>query len=146
MSKISKGIVIAFLVLSLIGFLDAAFLTVEHYRGLPPPCSILQGCEVVTTSKYSVVAGVPIALPGALYYLAIFLMSFLYLDIKNPKLIFYASFLAMAGFAVTLGLVYLQLFVLDAICLYCMVSAGITTTLFILGVRVIKAGNTVPAN
>lgn len=136
--RIFRTIAIIFLVLSFIGFLDATYLTVQHYRGLPPDCSLLKGCEIVTSSKYSEVAGVPIALPGALFYLSIFIFSFLYFDLENNRPLIYASWLTVAGFGVTLFLVYLQLFVLNAVCLYCMVSAGITTTLFMLGLKVRK--------
>ena len=51
--KIPKWIIAAFFISALIGFIDASFLTIEHYRGVVPPCSIISGCEKVTTSEYS---------------------------------------------------------------------------------------------
>src|SRR3989344_5483231 len=136
--KTLRNFALVFLVLSFIGFLDAAYLMIQHYRGLPPDCSLIKGCEVVTSSKYSEFAGIPIALPGAIFYLSIFVLSFLYFDLDKLKPLTYASWLVIPGFGITLFLVYLQLFVLGAICLYCMVSAGITSTLFVVGLSIIR--------
>ena len=47
---VSRPLAAAFLVLSFLGFLDSAYLTVAHYRGEAPPCSLLEGCERVTNS------------------------------------------------------------------------------------------------
>ena len=59
--------------LSLIGFIDAAYLTVSHFMSVIPPCSLAE-CETVLSSKYADIAGMPIALLGALYYLVLFFL------------------------------------------------------------------------
>jgi uncharacterized membrane protein len=134
----SKGWVILFGAFALLGFLDATYLTIKHYLGTPLPCSILHGCEIVTTSIYSVIAassngsgGIPIALLGALYYLTILTMVIIYFDTKKIAVLKAACRLSIIGFLVSLVLVYLQLFVLHAICLYCMFSATTSTLIFI---------------
>lgn len=129
---------IAFLVISFIGFLDATYLTVQHYRGLPPECSIIKGCEEVATSEYAVVLGVPVALLGVIYYLAILILSIIYLDSKKESIIKLAALLTIAGLGASIWFVYLQLFIIKAICIYCMFSAATSTTLFILGLFVLK--------
>lgn len=135
---IPKKIVVAVLVISFLGLLDASYLTAKHYSGSPINCSILEGCEQVTTSQYSTIFGIPIALGGAVYYLMIFVLSFLYLDTKNSKFFSVIPTLATIGFLASLGLVYLQIFVIKAICIYCMGSAVTSTILFILSVLIIK--------
>ncbi len=130
---IPKWLFWAFIILSFIGFLDAAYLTAVHYLGITPNCTILEGCETVTTSKYATVFGVPIALFGAMYYLSVFLLSVIYFDNKNEKVLLLAAYLTPLGFLASLVLIYLQLFVIYAICLYCIVSAATSTLLFILG-------------
>lgn len=127
---------IVFLIVSAIGFLDATYLTVEHYRGAIPPCSV-EGCEIVLTSAYSTVAGIPIALFGALFYLTVLILSLYFLDSKNAKALRAASYLTIPAFLTSLVLVYLQLFVLKNICQYCMVSAVTSTVLFIFGIYTI---------
>lgn len=130
----------AFLIVGLLGFLDATYLAVEHYRGVVPPCSIVAGCERVTTSQYATVFGVPVALGGALYYVTILALAVAYLDRRRPALLRLAAYLTFGGMAASLWFVYVQLFILKAICLYCMFSAATSTLLFGLGITVLVLG------
>ncbi len=120
----------AILVLSFLGFLDATFLTASHYLRFPLPCSVLNGCEAVTTSVYSTLFGIPIALIGALYYLTMFILSVAALERKRPQLLRPVFTLSALGLAVSLVLVFLQLVVIGSICPYCMASAITTTAVF----------------
>lgn len=129
-----KRIIVALLLAaSLIGFVDAAYLTAKHYLGAPPPCGRFGGCETVTTSEYATIAGVPIALLGAVYYLAVFLSVIAYLDTRRPGILRMTAGFTAVGFLASLWFVYLQLFVIKAICPYCMLSAFASTVLFIVG-------------
>src|SRR3989344_5596529 len=71
-SKWLLGLVLLF---GFIGFADATFLTIKHYTGTPLPCSFLNGCDTVTNSLYSTIGGLPVALLGALFYLAVILLT-----------------------------------------------------------------------
>lgn len=150
--KSHKFLYFTFLLVSFLGFLDASYLTVKHFAGTPLPCSVLRGCEEVTTSQYSVVGGVPVALLGAIYYMAIFVLAFLYL--RNKK-VFFSKFveeinnkadgilkfiagLTTIGLLASFWFVYLQLFVIKAICLYCMFSAFTSILLFSFSVFFIR--------
>ena len=137
----AKVIAIAFLIVSFIGFLDSSYLTVQHYRGEPPSCAIFTGCETVASSKYAVVGPVPLALLGLLYYLAIFILTVAYFDTKKERLLLLAALLTIAGFLASLYFVYLQLFVIKAICLYCIISAASSTILFGFGLLAITKRN-----
>lgn len=127
------------LVFSLIGFLEATYLTIQHYRGAFLDCSGLSNCEEVLTSEYAVVRGIPIALLGSLYYLSIFLLTAAYLDTKHRRILTIIPPLTFLGLLVMLILVYLQIFVIHALCLYCLLSALISTALFALAVISLKA-------
>lgn len=129
-SKVKGWIIALFLILSLVGFADATYLTITHLSGGVPECTILAGCDVVTTSKYSQIGPIPVAMLGLIYYLAILILSFLYLDIKKEKLFRIASLLTPFGFVASLIFVILQIFVIKSICIYCMGSALISTILF----------------
>jgi len=126
----SKPFAIAFLILSFLGFLDSAYLTVEHYRGVAPPCSLLSGCERVTTSPYSRLLGVPVALAGALYYLVLLLMTVFALEEAAARALHWALRLAPLGFLASMWFVFVQAFLLRAFCLYCLFSAATSTALF----------------
>lgn len=133
-----KTLKILFLTLSLLGFLDASYLTLKYYQGEAPTCAFFKGCDIVTTSKYATIFGVSIALLGAIYYLALFILSVLYLDTKNPRFIKIGAIIAGGGFLFSLWLIYLQLFVINALCIYCLVSALSSTALFLAGLIIWK--------
>jgi uncharacterized membrane protein len=61
------------------------------------------------------------------------------LDRKSVKVAKLASKLTWVGLLASLYLVFLQLFVIKSICIYCMVSAGSSTILFILGVLLLRS-------
>lgn len=130
-----KIIAISFIVLSAIGFLDATYLTIEHYRGSVPPCAIA-GCEIVLRSGQSVVVGIPVALLGVVYYLIILILSIAYLESGKTTILRFASYLTIVGIIASVYFVYLQFFVIGQICQYCMISAGTSTGLFGVGVYV----------
>lgn len=132
-AAISNWLPIAFLILGAIGFIDATYLTTQHFLGTPVACSILKGCEQVTTSPYSIIFGIPVALLGSIYYLAILILSVIYLDSKKINILNIIAKITPLGFLASLYFVYLQIFVIKAICLYCMGSAATSTLLFILG-------------
>lgn len=136
MTRNIKIAAIIFLAVSALGFLDAAYLTIEHFRGSIPPCAI-QGCEIVLTSAQSKIAGIPVALLGALYYLALLILSISFFDSKKESIIRFTSKLTPLGFIASLYFVYLQFSVIKEICQYCMVSAGTSTLLFITGMYII---------
>lgn len=142
--QLSKKLVIVFLILAGIGFLDATFLTVKHYTGGPIPCSLFNGCETVTNSPYSQIGPIPLALLGALYYTSLLVLSIIYLDIRREKLMRIAGHLTWVGLMTSIALVYLQVFVIHALCLYCMASAVISTTLFILGQIILRKTKPLP--
>ncbi len=134
--KIPSWLIIAFIVVSFLGFLDATYLTAQHYLGTIPPCVITTGCETVLTSEHSVIFGIPTALIGTVYYLLLFFLAIFSLDMKR-EVIRLAAFFAPIGFLASLYFVYLQLFVIKEICSYCIVSATTSTILFILGLFII---------
>ena len=137
--KIPKWLFALFLIIiSFIGFLDATYITLKHYLGVPITCSILNGCEKVTTSVYSTVFNIPVALIGSVYYLIIFALIILYLDIKKETIFYTASKITALGFIASIWFTYLQIFVLKAFCFYCLVSSGTSTILFILGIIALK--------
>ena len=133
---IPRWAIIAFLVFASIGFADATYLTAKHYLGTSLPCSITLGCDAVTRSQYATVFGIPVALLGAFYYLTMIILSAATLWFGNEKLMRIASRLTIVGLLASAWFIYLQLFVIHAICIYCVTSAGSSTALFYIGWRV----------
>lgn len=133
--------------LALIGFTDSAFLFAKRLSGAPIPCFITSGCDTVSKSPYSVLFGVPLSAWGVLFYLGIGFLSLLYIDTKNllvAKLIPLATTL---GFLSSAYFIYIQKFKIGAFCIYCILSAVVSTALFALGITVwrkVKITNLVP--
>lgn len=128
---IPKWLVIAIVILALIGFGDATYITVKHYQGIIPPCSI-EGCETVLTSKYSEIFGIPVSLFGAIYYFTIILSLFIYFDTKKDIFLKIPMIISIAGFFGSLYFVSIMAFVLKAFCQYCAISAFSSISIFIL--------------
>lgn len=118
--------------LGLPGIGVAAYLTYSHWADRPTECAGIGECELVQTSEYSDIAGVPVALLGLLYFVA---MAFLALARINsvkwtPGVLEWAQpaalSMALAATAFVAYLTYVELFVLEAICIWCVALAGLT--------------------
>lgn len=132
-SKLTNWISKGLLGVGLLGFVDATFLTIEHFGGTELACGITGGCDVVTTSVYSEIFGIPVALLGALYYLTMVVLMIAYTDRGKEVLLRGASWLTITGLVASIYFTSIQAFVLDAWCQYCIGSAITSTLLFILG-------------
>ncbi|MEK9209254.1 MAG: vitamin K epoxide reductase family protein [Patescibacteria group bacterium] len=117
---------------SFFGFLDAGYLTAKHYLKTPIVCSIFEGCEKVLTSPYAVIYNIPVALLGMIFYLVIFLTSLFYLTFEKKSAVNLIFILSAAAFLASLYFIYLQLFIIKAICFYCLLSAASSAVLFVL--------------
>jgi uncharacterized membrane protein len=113
-------------------------LTAKHYSGGGLKCPIFEGCDQVAASPYATVAGLPLALFGAVYYLAILLSVVAYLDTRRESVLLLTAWFTAVGFIASVWFVYLQVFVIQAICFYCMVSAATSTLLFLVGMAALR--------
>ena len=120
---------IAASLLALVGLADAIYLTVKHISGGIVPCTITSGCEQVLNSSYATIAGIPLAALGALAYFTAFSIAILgaFGNAQARKLLFWVVLLM---FLFSIWLFYLQAFVLQAFCQFCLLSAGVTLLLF----------------
>lgn len=131
------------LVLSLAGIGIAGYLTYTHWLEESVACGGYGGCDTVAESEYSRVSGIPVAFVGLLGYIAILGVSGLWLRTAGrfgetlPLLIWGMS---LAGATYSLYLTYLEFFVIDAVCLWCLASAVIMTCILLIStVAVVRA-------
>ena len=118
-------------VVALIGLADSIYLTIKHYTGEKVPCSLVEGCEQVLTSSYAEIAGIPLAIFGATAYFIAFSLAILAaFGNRLTWTLFGVQVSIMAIFSV--WLVYLQGFVIQAFCQFCLISAATTFSLFII--------------
>lgn len=136
--KTLKRLAIAMMLFSFLGFLDATYLTINHYTGATLPCTLTHACDIVTQSEYSEFLGIPVALGGVLFYLTIFLGAYFFLEYRSKTYFKITAAMTVFGVIFSAWFVYVQLGILHAICQYCMLSAISSTILFVLGIAVIK--------
>jgi uncharacterized membrane protein len=115
--------------LALLGLAISAYLTWVHYAGIEPVCTGISDCERVQSSDYAELMGIPVAVLGVVGYLA--LLGSLWLRVELTALL---SYLAVAF---TAYLTWAELFRIDAICQWCVVSA--LTTLVIAVMATLRA-------
>lgn len=124
-------LILAWSLVSLVGFLDATYLTVQHYTGGAINCNIFSGCEKVLASQYAVIWGTPLALVGAIFYLVMLLLMLLYWDQGVRWALLLAMLGSVGGFIFSLIMTYLQVVVIESLCQYCLLSVATATTLFV---------------
>jgi uncharacterized membrane protein len=118
-------------VLAFAGLGVATYLSVTHATGQPIACSGVGDCGYVNSSAYAKVAGVPVAALGAAAYATLFVLAAGVLLMHWRSWLLAAWGIALASFAFSLYLTYVELFVLEAICVWCVASASIATALFL---------------
>jgi uncharacterized membrane protein len=130
--RVSRNLRIALIVLAVLGICWAGYLTYVHYSGATPVCS-LKGdpCAAVQKSKYSELAGVPVALIGLVGYFLIF-CSLLVSDDERVK--FATAALTLGGFGFSAYLTYREIFTLHKICEDCVASAILMTIIMCLSI------------
>jgi len=119
-----------------LGLAVAAYIAIAEADGGAAACLAGGGgCETVAASSHSELAGVSVALLGVLGYLLLLGAALLRGDGARM-----AGFgLGLVGFAYSVYLTYLELFVIEAICQWCVVSAVLMTVLF--GLNAIRMVN-----
>lgn len=116
------------LALAVAGLGISSYLTYTHWAHASVACGGLGSCNEVNNSKYAEVAGIPVAFLGALSYLALIGSALAWLwwrpsGLAWPVMFFWG--LSLVGTLYSAYLTYVELFVLEAVCIYCVASAGV---------------------
>lgn len=119
-------------VLSLIGLFIASYLWLYKIGAIGTLQCGSGACETVQTSRYADLWGQPVALYGVLGYAVLFVVSLVgvqpaFATRRGPTLLL--AVLAGGAFLFTVYLTYLELFVIHAICRWCVGSAVVTTAI-----------------
>lgn len=121
--------------LGVAGLGTSGYLTYSHYADRATVCAGIGSCEFVQTSAYSEVVGVPVALLGLLFFIALevlVVMRFMRLPLAlqwGQPAVFAMT---LGGLAFVIYLTYVELFVIDAICIWCVATAAITLVCFVV--------------
>jgi uncharacterized membrane protein len=115
---------------SFIGMVDALYLSLKRNPG-SIPCHVTRGCGDVLTSQYSELMGIPISVFGLLFYVTVFSLAVFQLS-GAGKTLKWVVWPASAALVVSAVLVGIQAFVLNAYCEYCLLSAILVLSIFLL--------------
>jgi len=124
------------LALSIAGLAVASYLTYEHFTGgatLACPDTGVVNCVKVTSSQYSKVFGIPVALLGLCFFAGMTVLSLPPLWRTSspwPGRLRLAA--VIVGVVFVCYLIWAELFRIDAICLWCTVVHALTLVLFAL--------------
>jgi uncharacterized membrane protein len=130
-------LMIAILVFTTIGFLDAAYLTYVHYQGFGALACFgahagHSSCETVQSSAWSKIGGVPVALLGLLGYIGLYVSYYIAARLDGEIGRGMSFCIALIGFGFSAYLTYRELFSIHAICEWCVGSAVCMTVLVVL--------------
>lgn len=131
-----KGFKWASIVTAILGGLDAAYLLIYKLTSAQAMCLGSGDCATVNASRYSEIFGIPVSLLGLLAYLAIIGIHALetrsrFFEQNGNMLVFGLS---LAGVVFSAYLTYIELYVIDAVCPFCVASAIFITIIFVLSI------------
>ena len=127
----------AIVLLALVGLLVATYLWLYKIGALGELQCGTGSCEYVQTSRFAELFGIPVAFYGVVGYAGLLGLGLAGLQPRfaaNRRVGALLATLATAGFAFTLYLTAIELFVLHALCRWCVVSAVIMTAIWVLSI------------
>jgi len=130
--SLAGGLVVFALVLAAAGTAIAAYLAYENVQGETGVCTVVHGCATVQKSSYGKIVGIPVSVPGLALYLGLTAGAVAWLrglGGRRDEISLLASAGASFGLLFSGYLTYVEAFVLDAWCIYCIVSALLLTLL-----------------
>ena len=120
------GLILA--VLDLCGLAIASYLSVVELGGGVPVCGPLKGCEQVALSEYSRIGGIPVAVYGVALSLVLLTLAITWWRTNLYGLLLAHYGLSLAGVVFEVYFLYLELFVIQAVCVWC-TSYGLSLVL-----------------
>ncbi len=123
--------------LAAIGLAISLYLSATELAGTAPVCIVGGGCETVAASQYSHLFGIPVAYFGVVFSGLLVALVAAWGRSGDGRLLLAGYALGLVGVVLELYLVYLELFVIGAICTWCM-AYGATVVLGWLALIVVQ--------
>ena len=130
--------------LSLVGVFVAVYLYLYKIGKIGTMACGTGGCETVQLSEWATFGGIEVSLIGALGYLALLVVALVGLQPAfSARRSVTVLLVAMSGLGVVFAiyLTVLELFVIHAICRWCVASAGIIALVFVASVLDLRWGD-----
>jgi uncharacterized membrane protein len=121
--------------LGILGLGISVYLTLTHYFSDQVPLACATGglvdCESVTSSAESMVGPFPVALLGVLWFAGFLLLVLVRAAVSDYRLLLLQVAWSVVGLVVVFYLVYAELFLIGAICLWCTAVHAIVVGVFL---------------
>ncbi len=114
---------LALTALAVVGLAIAIYLLAARLLGEAPACGPVHGCETVAASEYATMFGIPVALFGVGFSAVLIGACLAWWRRADRRALYAAYGLGLAGIIAVVYLTYLELFVIEAICVYCVTYA-----------------------
>jgi uncharacterized membrane protein len=133
--------------LALAGIFISLYLTLYKLGFIGELSCSIGSCETVNTSKWSRFLGLPVAAWGLLFYLDVFAIAVVstfprFEDERVLSIVLVAE--AAVGVLFSVWLTYLELFVIHAICIWCVTSALVVTAILFVSIADLRDFRTGP--
>lgn len=134
--------------LALAGIFIGIYLTLYKLGVIGELSCTLGSCETVNTSKWAVFLGLPVAAWGVFFYLDVFLFALVGTMPRferTPLISWLLVVWSTIGVLFSAWLTYLELAVIQAICIWCVTSAVLVTIIFVVSVVDLREKLAAPA-
>lgn len=118
--------------LALLGLGVSGYLLFAYVTSGPVVCGLGHGCDVVRASQYSSFLGLPTPLYGVVFYFVLGVLAALWSSANASVLRLPLRVVTSVGVGVSAYLTYLEAFVIDAWCVWCVASAVLALLAFVL--------------
>lgn len=121
--------------LALVGLAIAAYLSYVEIAHVEAICGPISSCNFVQSSPYARILGIPVAVLGVLYYLGIGVLWFGQRSSSKERAnqsVLGLLGLTLIGTLFSIYLTILEIFVVKALCIWCLASAVVATILLLL--------------
>lgn len=105
--------------LDIVGLIVAGYLSVVELSGGVPVCGPIKGCEEVAASEYARIGGIPVALFGVMLSVVLLTLALAWWRTNIYGLLLAHYALSMVGVIFDGYFLYLQVFVIQAVCIWC---------------------------
>lgn len=135
-----RSLLATLLVLIFLGLADSWYLAESAITNTALACNIsgLSGCNVVAQSVYAHLFGIPLGVYGVVFYIIFFALG-AFLLVQRPGWAYKGlALLGWGGLIASAVFVYIQVFLIKALCVYCLGSAAISLLICVLATVIWK--------
>lgn len=131
-----RGLLWASVALCGLGIYVAGYLVTKRFTGGSLACTRWAQCDVVNNSVYSQIYGVPVSVIGLAGYVVLLVLALAAMwttGRTQRQTLLLSLVLSLIGVGFSAYLTYLEIYVIEALCAWCLASALVITLLAIVG-------------